>query len=305
MRALITGGTGFLGRHLVPQLQAQGIETVVLNSRNCDLTDRANLERLPRESFERIYHLAAWTKAGDFCLYHKGEQWIVNQLINTNVLWYWRERQPQAMLIALGTSCAYPPALEMREEHYLVGEPDPDLYTYAMTKRMLYQGLRALNEQFGMSYRYLVPSTLYGPGFDAADSHFIFDLVRKIVLGKERGQPVALWGHGYQVRELVHVRDAVRLIGLAIESCPDEIINLASGVGYTIRDYATLICEEVGYDASQIEYDPTRYVGVEEKVLSTAKLRRIADFGFTDIRAGLAEVVADYSRRLLPSVPAP
>ncbi len=96
----------------------------------------------------------------------------------------------------------------------------------------------------------------------------------------------------------------MRLIDLATESCPDEIINLASGIGYTIRDYATMICEEVGYDASQIEYDTTQYVGVEQKVLSTAKLRRIADFGFTDIRAGLAEVVADYSRRLLPSVPA-
>ena len=83
-----------------------------------------------------------------------------NQLINTNVLWYWRELQPQATLIAMGTSCAYPPELEMSEEHYLVGEPDPDLYTYAMTKRMLYQGLWALQEQFGMSYRYLVPSTL-------------------------------------------------------------------------------------------------------------------------------------------------
>lgn len=87
----------------------------------------------------------------------------------------------------------------------------------------------------------------------------------------------------------------MRLIDLATESCPDEIINLASGIGYTIRDYATMICEEVGYDASQIEYDTTQYVGVEQKVLSTAKLRRIADFGFTDIRAGLAEVVADYS----------
>jgi GDP-L-fucose synthase len=297
MRALVTGGTGFLGRHLVPYLAAQAIETVVLGSRSCDLTDRANLDRLAGERFDRIYHLAAWTQAGDFCLYHPGEQWIVNQLINTNVLWYWSERQPQATLIAIGTSCAYPPALPLREENYLAGEPDADLYTYAMTKRMLYQGLRALRKQYGLSYRYLVPSTLYGPGFDLTDSHFVFDLVRKIVRGREEGAPVVLWGDGRQVRELVHVRDAVRLIDLATERCPDDLLNLASGAGRTIREYAELICASVGYDPALIQYDRERYVGVSEKVLSTAKLRTIADFRFTDLASGIAEVVADYRAR--------
>src|SRR5829696_9110505 len=129
-RALVTGGTGFLGRHLVRHLNAKGVETVVLNSRNCDMTRRENLEALDVGAVDRIYHLAAWTKAGDFCLYHKGEQWIVNQQINTNALWYWRERQPQATMIAMGTSCAYPPDMEFREDNYMKGEPDPDLYTY-------------------------------------------------------------------------------------------------------------------------------------------------------------------------------
>ena len=57
--------------------------------------------------FDQIYHLAAWTQAGDFCLYHAGEQWIINQQINTNVLWFWREHQPQAVLIAMGTGIAW------------------------------------------------------------------------------------------------------------------------------------------------------------------------------------------------------
>ena len=55
------------------------------------------------------------------------------------------------------------------EENYMVGEPDRDLYTYAMTKRMLYTGLKALNHQFGMQFRHLIPSTLYGPLFDRAE----------------------------------------------------------------------------------------------------------------------------------------
>ncbi len=298
VKALVTGGRGFLGRHLVPFLEERGIETTILHTGNCDLTDRANLEALSGETYDRIYHLAAWTKAGDFCLYHKGEQWIVNQLINTNVLWYWRERQPQATMVAMGTSCAYPPELELREENYMVGEPDRDLYTYAMTKRMLYQGLLALHDQFGMSYRYLIPSTLYGPGFDEDDSHFIFDLTRKIVRGHELGEPVVLWGDGSQVRELMFVDDAVRLIDLADEHCPNDLLNLGSGEGHTIREYADAICAEVGYDPAAIEYDTSAYVGVKKKVFNTAKIRAtFPDFEFTPVADGVRAVVADYLSR--------
>lgn len=297
-KALITGGTGFLGRHLVPYLEQRGVETTVLNSQSCDLTDAANLAKIPDERYDLIYHLAAWTKAGDFCLHHKGEQWIVNQQINTNALAYWRASQPQATMVTMGTSCAYPPELELREENYMVGEPDRDLYTYAMTKRMLYQGVLALNDQFDMQFRYLIPSTLYGPGFDKEDSHFIFDLVRKIVRGKTHGEPVVLWGDGTQVRELMYVGDAVKLIEMAVEQRPNDILNLGSGQGHTIREYAEAICARVGFDPAKIEYDTDRYTGVKKKVFNTDKVREVfPGFEFTPIEAGVAEVVDDYIAR--------
>jgi GDP-L-fucose synthase len=297
-KALVTGATGFLGRHLVPYLEAEGVEVTAINSQSADLTDSGNLAKIPEGPYDRIYHLAAWTKAGDFCLFHKGEQWIVNQQINTNALAYWRASQPQATMVTMGTSCAYPPELELRESNYMVGEPDPDLYTYAMTKRMLYQGVLALNDQFDMHYRYLVPSTLYGPGFDEEDSHFIFDLVRKIVRGKQHGEPVVLWGDGSQVRELMYVGDAVKLIELAVEQRPDDILNLGSGQGHTIREYAEAISARVGYDPAEIQYDTDRYTGVLKKVFNTDKVREVfPDFEFTPIEAGVAEVVDDYIKR--------
>lgn len=294
MHVLVTGGTGFLGRHLVRALERDGMSVVVVNTKNCDLTRQENLLSLKDEKFDRIYHLAAWTKAGDFCLYHKGEQWVVNQQINTNVLWFWQGFQPRAELIAMGTSCAYPPELPLKEENYMKGEPDPDLHTYAMTKRMLYEGLVALRHQFDMNYRYLVPSTLYGPDFDPEDSHFIFDLIRKIVAGKKKGDPVILWGDGSQVRELIYVEDAVHLIDLAVKKAPNEILNLASGAGYSIKDYARKICEIVGYDPDDIEYDTNRYTGVAEKILDTSRIDSLFDFRYTPLEEGLRATIDYY-----------
>lgn len=180
----------------------------------------------------------------------------------------------------------------------MVGEPDRELYTYAMTKRMLYTGLLALHHQFGLPFSHLIPSTLYGPRFDPQDSHFIFDLIKKIVRGKTRGEQVRLWGTGAQIRELIYVDDALRLIDLATEHCPNDLLNLGSGIGYSIREYAAMICDIVGYDPAKIEYDTTQYTGVSKKVFNTEKIKRLAQFEFTPIRDGLKQTI-DYYVSLL------
>ena len=181
MKIIVTGSSGFLGKVLCGYLESQGHELTKLNSRNCDLREPHSLKAYSSEKYEMLFHLAAWTQAGDFCLKHPGEQWIINQQINTNLLAWWVKDQPQAKLIFMGTSCAYAPESRLSEAEYMHGEPIDSLYTYAMTKRMLYQGARALSQQYGLRYLCAVPSTLYGSGYhtDGRQMHFIFDLIRK------------------------------------------------------------------------------------------------------------------------------
>ncbi|TSC73247.1 MAG: GDP-L-fucose synthase [Parcubacteria group bacterium Gr01-1014_70] len=296
MNILVTGGTGFLGRHLVSYLKEKGHRLAVVNSKNCDLREKQNLLQFKDEKFDRIYHLAAWTKAGDFCLYHQGEQWIINQQINTNILWFWKEFQEKALMVTMGTSCAYPLGEDaLKEENYMAGEPDPNLSTYAYAKRMLYVGLLALQKQYGMRFQNLIPSTLYGPFFEKGDSHFIFDLITKIHAGKTRGEPVVLWGTGVQVRELMYIGDAVNLIERAADLPNSELLNLGSGAGYSIKEYAEMLCEIIGYDPRKIQYDTTKYSGNPKRFFDTTKVKKLfPDFTYTDIRDGLKKTVEYY-----------
>ena len=294
MKILVTGATGFLGSALCRALEAQGHDVVRLGSRQADLTRQGSLEPFAGASYDAIYHLAAWTQAGDFCLYHPGEQWVINQQINTNVLTWWQERQPQAKLVSMGTSCSYAPESELVEENYLVGQPIESLFTYGMTKRMLYVGLLALQKQFDLRYLHLVPSTLYGPGYhtDGRQMHFIFDLIRKILRGKLYGEPVVLWGDGHQRRELVYIDDFVDAAIQLAETEENNLINIGAGEDHSIRDFASLICDEVKFDFDKIEFDTARYVGARAKCLRVERLRKLVPrMRQTPLREGIERTV--------------
>ena len=294
MKILVTGASGFLGTSLSARLEADGHIVVKLNSKNCDLTKESSLLKFDIHSYDHIYHLAAWTQAGDFAVSHPGEQWIINQQINTNVLSWWHKHQPQAKMICMGTSCAYSPDMELIEENYLVGTPIDSLYTYAMTKRMLYIGLLSLYKQFGLKYLCLVPSTLYGPGYhtDGRQMHFIFDLIRKIMRGKLYGVPVVLWGDGYQKRELVYIDDFVTTMIQLGYKCDSNLINIGAGEEFTIRHFAQIICDIVEYDFGVIQFDTTKYVGAKSKCLNINKVNTLLpDLKATPIKVGIEKTI--------------
>ena len=189
MQVLITGASGFLGRHLSRRLISEGHEVTPLSSKDCDLTSQGSLEkRLAGQRFDQIFHLASWSRAGAFCREHPGSQIIVNQRIDVNALDYWRKEQPQAKMVAMGSSVAYDPRLPLKEGYYLEGEPIADYLGYGHSKKMLYAALKGLNREFGLDFMCFVPSTLYGPDYhtDERPMHFIYDLMRKIIRAKKK-----------------------------------------------------------------------------------------------------------------------
>lgn len=285
---LVTGDRGFLGRHLCNKLSKMGFSIYKSNTSQANLMEYDSLNIFRNVQFDYIFHLAAKTKAGDYCLYHSGDQWIYNQTINTNILRFWKEKQPHSKMIAMGTSCSYDSSLSLSESNYLLGEPESSLYTYAMTKRMLLNGLQSLSKQYGMNYTYFIPSTIYGANYDKDDNHFIFDIIRKIKNGS-KGEEVELWGDGSQKRELIHVDDVISIM-IDLMSLDDFIVNVGTGESYSIKYYVELVSKFFNYESDKIIYNENKYVGAKDKKLDIGKLRSVYKKEFVTLEEGLKQI---------------
>jgi GDP-L-fucose synthase len=103
-----------------------------------------------------------------------------------------------------------------------------------------------------------------------------------------------LWGNGHQRRELVHVRSFVDLLLNLTETVDKKLLNLGAGKDYSIREFAQIICDQIGFDPNMIIYDTTRYVGAVSKILSVDEIKtHIPDYDsrLISLQDGLAETI--------------
>ncbi len=295
MNILITGGSGFLGKYLTKSLKKKkSIKVISLSSKDADLRLNGSLSKLNKIKFKKIYHLASWSQAGKFSLHHSGEQWLNNQLINTNVLNWIHKYQMQAKLITIGTNLSYQEGIKLNENNYLKGEPIKAYTSYAMSKRMLLIGQQAMAKQFGLKFITFVPPTLYGKGYEInkKEPHFIFDIIQKILKAKKNNTNVELWGDGSQKRELLHVNDFIKIM-LSLENrCENEVVNIAAKKDYEIKYLAKIICKIVGYPYKRIIFNQQKFIGPKSKKLLIKKLEKyVPSYKFITLNDGLLETI--------------
>ena len=125
--------------------------------------------------------------------------------------------------------------------------------------------------------------------------HFIFDLIRKIIRGKYLNEKVELWGNGNQRREIVHVKDFINALLKINQKEKNIIINIGSGIDYSIKEFANKVCNAVDYDSRKIIYDESKYTGAQTKLLDINLLKSLYDISsFRSIDDGIREVVDWY-----------
>jgi GDP-L-fucose synthase len=296
MRALVTGGGGFLGSRLVERLEADGHDVFVGRSRDYDLTSMEAAARLFDDARpELVFHLAAEVGGIGANRANPGRYWFANLMMGAHVLEQARLHEPQKLVVA-GTVCSYPKftAVPFDEDELWNGFPEETNAPYGVAKKAILVGAQAYREQYGLRTAYLLPANLYGPGdnFDLETSHVIPALIRKMVDSKGE---VVLWGDGSPSREFLYVDDCVDGLVLAAERYDGaEPVNLGTGVETTIRELAETIADLTGFEG-EIVWDASMPNGQPRRSLDASRAAEL--FGFrarTPLREGLERTIAWY-----------
>jgi GDP-L-fucose synthase len=201
-KVLVTGGSGFLGRHVTLELERRGVGQIVApRSRQVDLTDAQATRRLiEQERPDLVMHLAAQVGGIGANLKKPGSFFRDNMAMGLNVLEEARRAGTEKVVVA-GTICAYPKVapVPFREDDLWNGYPEETNAPYGIAKKALLVMAQAYRAEFGSNFVMLFPVNLYGPhdNFDLETSHVIPAMIRKFASAQARGeQKVVLWGDG-------------------------------------------------------------------------------------------------------------
>jgi len=300
-RICVTGGAGFLGQHLVRNLQSKGAHDIFIpRYPEYDLVKGEDIARMLTDAQpDIIIHLAAHVGGIGANLARPAEFFYDNLMMGVQLMHQaWQHGVEK--VVALGTICAYPKytPIPFKEENLWDGYPEETNAPYGLAKKMLLVQSQAYRQQYGFNSIFLLPVNLYGPGdnFDLASSHVIPALIRKCIEAKEQGaDEIVAWGDGSPTREFLYVEDAAEGIALATQYYNrSDPVNLGSNFEISIKDLTELIARLTGFEG-RVRWDTSKPNGQPRRKLDTTRAKEY--FGFsakTNFEDGLRKTIDWY-----------
>jgi GDP-L-fucose synthase len=309
-RLLVTGGAGFLGKHVVTELERKGCKEIFIpRSKDYNLVELEAVKKVYRDAKpDVVIHLAA--KVGGIGMTSKkpGEFFYENLMMGVQMMEQGRLFQIEKF-VAIGTVCAYPKfaPIPFKEDDLWNGYPEKTNASYGLAKKMLLVQSQAYRQQYDFNAIYLLPVNLYGPGdnFDPDSSHAIPALIKKCLEAVENNErEIAVWGTGKPTREYLYVGDCAKGIILAAEKYnKPEPVNLGSGFEISVRDLVSLIAKLTGFEG-EMSWDSSMPDGQPRRLFDSSRAEK--EFGFkanTNFEEGLRKTIAWYreqrTKRLL------
>src|SRR5437764_5880261 len=274
MRVLVTGGSGFIGSHVVDKLRARGHVPVIYDLRPSpwhepgtvdtvlgSITDREALERA-LHSCDAVAHLAAVADVNDVHAEPEDAERVnargtvavleaarragVKRIVYASTIWVYSDCEGEAV-----------------DEDTLLPAPS-HLYTSTKLAGELY--CKAYQELYGIDYAILRFGVPYGPR--AREAAVIPAFVNKALCG----EPLRIAGDGSQSRRFVYVEDLAMGVALAVsDTAKGRVYNLASDETVTIKQIAQTVSELVG--DVEIVHTPARPGDFGGKIVSSERAR--------------------------------
>ena len=305
----VAGHRGLVGSALLRGLRARGYGNLVFRTHaELDLSEPQGVRAFFAEERPAVVCLAAARVGGIHANATLPAEFIRENLaIQTNVIHEaWRAGVKR--LLFLGSSCIYPRMAPqpMREDALLTGPLEPTNEPYAIAKIAGIKLCESYNRQYGVDYRSVMPTNLYGPGdnYHPENSHVIPALIRRFHEAKESRAPkVVIWGTGTPRREFLFVDDmaeasvhVMELDAATYKANTKEMlshINVGTGEDITIAELAKRVAKVVGYDG-RIEQDPSKPDGSPRKLMDVSRVKALGWKPRVGLDDGLAIAYRDF-----------
>lgn len=267
-RAIVIGGAGFIGSHVVAKLLQHGDEVEVVDNllagkreripeqvklHVVDIRDKDALAQAISHA-DVIFHLAALPSVqhsiDDPLLTHE-----VNTIGTLNVLALAKELGVKRVVYS-GSSAAYGETEALPQHEDLREKP---VHPYGLQKYIGEEYMRIFHRIHGLSTVTLRYFNVYGPGMDPHGAYAA--VIGRFLEMRKKGEPLTITGDGEQTRDFVHVEDVARanlLASLSDRVGKGEVINIGSGIGMSMNQLADIIGGERTYVPARSEAKHSR-----------------------------------------------
>jgi UDP-glucose 4-epimerase len=263
-KAVVTGGAGFIGSHIVEALFERGFEVHVVDTyaapkREDRINPAATYHEIDVRDTEAlvpifegtlyVFHEAALPRV-EYSIQNPEETFAVNAGGTVAVLEAARRAHVKRVVLAssgsvYGDQDVFP---------FVESMPAKPKSPYALQKYVSENACRLSAELYGVSTVSLRYFNVYGPRFDPEGPYGL--VVGKFISQRVQGKPLLIAGDGTHTRDYVHVKDVARANVLAAESVHaghGEAINIGTGIETSVLDIAKLVGGPIEYAAPRIE----------------------------------------------------
>jgi GDP-L-fucose synthase len=301
MKLLLTGGNGFLGKHIQKELNKHDIQYLSPSSYVLDILYFDALKNyLMCYKPDTILHMSAICGGIVKNSHIPADFLYTNTQMALNI--YEAARQCNITNIySIGSICMYPVncPTPFKEDDIWNGMAEQTNFPYGQAKRTLMMLGQTYRQQYRFTGAHLIPVNMYGIGdaFDDEKSHVIPALIKKFVGAKENNLPaVECLGSGEATREFLYVSDNAEAIVKAIITKLDTGLPINIGVGkdISIKNLAKLIKELVSYDG-EIVWKNDGLDGQPKRLLDVSRAKQLLNWtATTSLKEGLIKTINWY-----------